>query len=180
LDQRSREELLIQAVVTLDGETTEGAIVDAVSVPWFEIVKHMRRDPAFMYQVDWRKWEEILAGAYKMSGFDEVVLTPRSGDYGRDVIATKRGVLSVRIIGQMKKYKPGHLVTADEVRAMLGVAVADQSASKAVITTTSDFAPRVREDKLIAPYLPTRLELVAGDTLISWLDGLATSKKLRP
>jgi len=32
----------------------------------------------------------MIAGVYKESGFDEVTLTPRSGDFGRDVIAIKK------------------------------------------------------------------------------------------
>jgi len=47
-------------------------------------------------------WEEIIAGAYKKAGFDEVTLTPRSGDLGRDVIAIKKGLGSVRVIDQVK------------------------------------------------------------------------------
>jgi restriction system protein len=58
--------------------------------------------------------KEIIAGAYHRSGFDEVILTPRSGDHGRDVIAIKKGIGSIRVIDQVKAYKPGHLVTAVE------------------------------------------------------------------
>src|ERR1700674_1689501 len=28
------------------------------------------------------RWEEIVAGAFKKAGYDEVTLTPRSGDHG--------------------------------------------------------------------------------------------------
>ena len=50
-------------------------------------------------------------------------LTPRSGDYGRDVIATSKTKLVgvVRIIDQVKRYTPPNEVTANDVRAMLGV-----------------------------------------------------------
>ncbi|MBI2360629.1 MAG: restriction endonuclease [Deltaproteobacteria bacterium] len=70
--------------------------------------------------IDWRKLEEIIAGAYEREGWPEVVLTPRSGDRGRNVIATKPGIGSIRIIDQVKAYAPDHPVTADEVRAVLG------------------------------------------------------------
>jgi len=56
----------------------------------------------------------------RQSGFDEVTLTPRSGDYGRDVIAIKKGIGTIRVIDQVKAYKPGHLVGANDVRALLG------------------------------------------------------------
>jgi len=120
---------------------------------------------------------EIIAGAYKKARFEEVTLTPRSGDHGRDVIAVKRGLGSIRIIDQVKAYTPNHLVTADEVRAFMGVLQGD-SASKGFLTTTSDFAPRLRQDSLITPFMPARLELINGDMLLGRLQNLAglTSK----
>jgi restriction system protein len=54
-----------------------------------------------------------------------VTLTPRSGDYGRDVIAVKRGLGFIRVIDRVKAYKPDHLVTADDVRALMGVLQGD-------------------------------------------------------
>jgi restriction system protein len=40
--------------------------------------------------------EEIVAGAFKRARYDEVTLPPRSGDFGRDVIAVKHGVGCVK------------------------------------------------------------------------------------
>jgi len=115
---------------------------------------------------------DFRAGAYKRAGFDEVTLTPRSGDYGRDVIAVKAGIGSVRVIDQVKAHKPGHLVTADDVRALMGVLQGD-GASKGFLTTTSDFAPRIKEDPLILPFMPSRLELINGKMLLKRLEQLA-------
>jgi restriction system protein len=77
---------------------------------------------------------------------------------------------SVRIFDQVKAYRPGNVVTAEEVRAMLGVITGAQNVSKGVITTTSTFAPRLLDDDYIRPYVPFRLELKARDTLLPWLD----------
>jgi restriction system protein len=44
----------------------------------------------------------------------------QSGDGGRDIIATKIGIGSIRFYDQVKAYKPGHIVTADEVRSVYG------------------------------------------------------------
>lgn len=104
-----------------------------------------------------------------------MILTPRSGDKGRDVVATKVGVGSIRIFDQVKAYRPGHVVTAEEVRAMVGVITGAQNVSKGVITTTSSFAPRVESDEYIRPFIPYRLELKARDTLLPWLDELSRS-----
>ena len=51
-----------------------------------------------VFKIDPRKWEEIIAASYEKHGFDEVILTQRSGDFGRDVVAVKRGFWSVRVI----------------------------------------------------------------------------------
>jgi restriction system protein len=133
------------------------------------------RDPSAAYLIPSRMWEEIIAGAYKKAGFDEVTLTPRSGDYGRDVIAVKWGLGSVRIIDQVKAFRPDRLVTANDVRALMGVLQGD-GASKGFLTTTSDFAPKLQEDPLIVPFIPSRIELINGITLLKRLTDLAKEK----
>jgi restriction system protein len=152
----------------------EGRLIEAVTVPWFEIIKQLEKDPGLVYEMSARLWEEIVAGAYKKAGFDEVILTPHSGDRGRDVIAVKKGLGSIRVIDQVKAYKPGHLVTANDVRALFGVLQGD-GASKGFVTTTSDFAPRIKEDPLLMPFMPSRLELINGAMLLKRLRELAGS-----
>jgi len=70
-------------------------------VPWIEIIKFLVRKPNLVFQIPADKSEEIVAGGYKAAGFDEVILTPRSGDLGRDVIATKKGIGQIRVIEQV-------------------------------------------------------------------------------
>ena len=166
-------ELTLKALLTYNGATSEGALVEAVALPWFEIMRMIQNDPSSMYQIDPRVWEEIIAGAYSRAGFEVVELTPRSGDKGRDVVATKHGIGSIRIFDQVKAYKPGHIVTAEEVRAMLGVITGAGNVSKGVITTTSTFAPRIEQDEYLKPYMPFRLELKSREPLIQWLDELS-------
>ena len=125
------------------------------------------------FQISPRTWEEMIAAAFDQDGYDEVTLTPRSGDRGRDVIAVKNGVGCIRIIDSVKAYKPSHLVKHDDVRALLGVLSGDPKASKGIVTTTSDFAPGIATDPLIAPFMPTRLELMNGEKLKSWLATLS-------
>lgn len=162
--------LTLKAILDFGGRVDDGRLVEAVALPWFEIMKMIKRDPESIYQINPFTWEEIIAGAYTRAGFDEVILTPRSGDKGRDVIATKRGIGSVRFFDQVKAYKPGHLVTAEEVRAMVGTVTAAQNVSKGVVTTTSDFAPRIVTDDFVKNMIPYRLELKARDDLLAWLD----------
>jgi restriction system protein len=168
----SAANLLLQAVVVPSRRTHEGQLIEAVTLPWFEIINALSANPSLAYEIPARKWEEIIAGAYQKAGFDEVTLTPHSGDLGRDIIAVKRGLGTVRIIDQVKAYNPDHLVTADDVRALLGVLQGDK-ASKGFLTTTSDFAPRLREDILLKPFMPAQLELINGKMLLARLEELA-------
>jgi restriction system protein len=161
--------LVIQSVISREKETHEGYIMEVVSPAWSEIIQLIHRDPNVVHQIRARQWEELIAGAYDKAGFDEVTLTPHSGDLGQDIIAVKRGWGCIRNIDQVKAYKPGHLVTADDVRALLGVLQADQNATKGIVTTTSDFAPKIREDKFIIPFMPYRLELINGEQLLNQL-----------
>lgn len=170
-------DVLVQAAVVLFGDqTAEGQIISGLKVPWFEIIAQLARDPDFLFKIPWRKLEEIVAGAYERAGWPEVVLTPRSGDDGRDVIATRPGKGSIRIVDQIKAYRPGNLVTADEVRSMLGVLEAEKNVSKGFITTTSRFAPGIKNNERLRAFMPYRLELKDGDELRAWLLELATKE----
>ncbi len=167
--------LLLKTIVVSGEKTTEGRIIEAVSIPWVEIVNLIKKDHSIAFKIPPDKWEEIIAGAYKKAGFDEVILTPRSGDLGRDVIAIKRGLGQIRVIDQVKAYKPDHLVTANDVRALMGVLQCD-GASKGFLSTTSDFAPKIKEDPLIVPFIPSRLELINGHDLFRRLEELSNKK----
>jgi restriction system protein len=164
--------IVLQTVVVPGEKTNAGQLIEAVTIPWFELIRRIEQEPAIAFEIPPRKWEEIIAGAYKKAGFDEVTLTPSSGDLGRDVIAIKRGIGSVRVIDQVKAYKPGLLVTANDVRALMGVLQGD-GASKGFVTTTSDFAPKLRMDPLLVPFMPSRLELINGSQLLARLGELA-------
>jgi restriction system protein len=122
-----------------------------------------------MFAIPPHVWEEIVAGAFFLLGFDEVIVTPRSGDLGRDLLVTKLGIGSVKIIVSVKAYRRGALVRYDDVRALMGVLQGERDASKAILITTSDFPPRMKTDPFIGPWLPHRLQLLSGDNLREWL-----------
>ena len=138
---QSAASIVLQTLVIPGAKTTDGVIIEAIAIAWKEIVKAVADDPNFMYQIPWRKLEELIAGAYKKEGYD-VILTSASDDKGRDVIVFECDGMAIRVLEQVKAYKPGHKVKADEVRALLGVLAADQNASKGIVTTTSDFVLR--------------------------------------
>jgi len=168
--------VLSASFVTLGDEALEGKLVETVGPAWFKIIEIIKREPEAILRIPPRELEELIAAAYSADGYDEVILTPRSADRGRDVIATKKGFGSVRILDQVKAYKPGHVVTADEVRAMVGVISLDRNCSKGVVTTTSTFAPKLLDDPGLAACIPYRIELKAGTELIRWMNGIAAAK----
>jgi len=159
--------LVMQTLIISESKTTEGMLIQAVTIPWKEILKIITNDPNAIYQIDPWKWEEIIAGSYQASGhFDEVVLTPRSRDHGRDVIATKHGFCSIRCIESVKRYTPGRVVKADDVRALGFAMLADPKVNKGIVSTTWEFAPELEDDPNIKSLLPHRLELINRDKLI--------------
>lgn len=168
--------LLQSTILKLGDKVNDGEIVEAVTLPWLEIVKQISKDPRFLYQLPWRRMEELIAGAYEQEGWDEVILTPRSGDRGRDIIAIKRGICQIRIVDQVKALGPGEHVTANDVRALIGVLYSDPQATKGFVTTTARFAPRIQDDPSINPFIPYRLELIDGDALITKLTQIENSK----
>jgi restriction system protein len=175
----ARLEILLQVEIIHSGTVTaEGALIKAVAYPWRRIVDWVTRDPGSLahFAQNPRAFEEFIAASYDQAGFDEVTLTPQRGDGGRDVIAVKNGFGSVRFLEQTKAYSPGHLVTHDDIRAMLGVLSVDRNSSKGLITTTSDFQPGItKSGSEFSSFLPHRLELKNGNALRSWLRDLADS-----
>jgi len=153
--------LQIRGLIIAPDKASESRIMYAGDQAWFEIIRALNADWNAASQLSPDRWQEIVAGAYKVSGFDEVMLTPRSGDPGRDVIATTRGIGSIRIIEQIEAYSPSNLVTACDVRALRGI-LKPGGASKGVFATTSSFAPGIRIDPLITRWMPNQLELIDG------------------
>lgn len=159
--------VLLQCLVEPISKVPEGSHIKFIEPAWSALRTALLRDPNALHHLNPRQLEELVAASYDQAGFDKVILTPRSGDFGRDVIAYKGGWGSIRIIDQVKAFSREHLVEANDVRALLGVLQADRSATKGIVTTTSDFAPRIVTDPFIAPFLPFRLELVNGSDLRS-------------
>jgi restriction system protein len=163
----------VASVLIPEKKVHEGLLIASTSVVWREIIKKLGADWTAAYSIPAHTWEEIIAGGFKNFGYDEVILTPRSRDFGRDVIAIKKGFGSVKIIGSVKAFRPDHLVDQGHVRELAGVVGMDLNVSKGILATTSDFAPRMLEDELIKNVIPYRVELWNGEQLRSWLTGIS-------
>lgn len=173
-------ELLLQSALTLQASAvSEGLVIRHLAIPWIEIQEQLKRDPKFLFEFSKfpRKFEEFIASCYDRAGFDEVILTPQRGDKGRDVIAIKKGFGSIRILEQVKAYSPGHLVTHDDIRAMLGTLSVDQGASKGIVTTTSKFQPGIiQPESEFSAFMPHRLELKDGEATAKWIEGIRNAE----
>ena len=73
-------------------------MIKALVLPWRTIIQRLEKDWTMAFQISPRTWEEMIAAAFDQDGYDEVTLTPRSGDRGRDVIAVTEWVASVSLI----------------------------------------------------------------------------------
>lgn len=164
--------IVVGSAIVPEKPVAEGVLVKCTSFVWASIVHKLKNDWQRAFEIPPRVWEEIIAGAFKKAEFDEVILTPRSGDHGRDIIAVRNGVGSIRILGSVKAYKPGHLITKEEVHALMGVVAIDPNASKGIFATTSDFAPLLLDDPRLAAAVPHRIELMNGKRLQQWLKSL--------
>lgn len=72
--------------------------------PRLPVLRLLRARREHGIQIPPTDWEQIVAPAFDHAGYYEVTLTPRSGYQGRDLIAARRGVGSVRIIGSVEAY----------------------------------------------------------------------------
>ena len=159
----------IASLVIPESKVSEGVLVKDTSAVWHSLARRVTEDWRIAFQIPPDKWEEMAAGAFKKAGYEEVILTPRSRDFGRDIIAIKKGVGAIKIVGSIKAYAPDRPATYDDIRSLVGVISMDQTASKGIIATTSHFPPRVAEDLFIPQLMPYRLELMDGEKLRQWL-----------
>jgi restriction system protein len=166
-------DITVQALLTFGDKTHDGRLVEGVGIAWDAIIRIIGHNPEEIYNIDPRKFEELIAGAYERTGlYDEVILTPASADDGRDIIATKHGIGSIQIYDQVKRYRISRPVTANDIRAIVGVLTIDSNVSKGIITTTSTFAPTLLDNENVRRLVPYRLELRPRDVLLPWLQSL--------
>src|SRR5436309_10590191 len=54
-------DLLVQTVIVAGDRTAEGRLIEAVALPWFDIIEILKHDPHIAYQIPASTWEEIVA-----------------------------------------------------------------------------------------------------------------------
>jgi len=172
--------VLLSSVVRAYGTISDSELVTFVEPAWLAIRDSLVADPSCRFSITPSKWEELIAASYEAAGFDAVVLVPRSGDGGRDIVATRMGFAQVSIVDQVRVFEEGKVVDANDVCALLGALLADRNATKGFITTTAKLAPGIADDTRIAFFLPHRLELIDGEQLLARLNGIRRSNSAHP
>lgn len=132
-----------------------------------ELVRKLATDPRTMYDLSPRQFEEFVAELVDQLGFSGVILTPRSADGGRDVIATLRAHgVPITFYFECKKYAEDNVVQIQTLRALLGVVAHHSTESNiGVLVTTSHFTKGCRD--LIAS--ECRLDGKDYNGIVDWL-----------
>lgn len=100
--------------------------------------KYLRYGFARLNNLTGEEFEELLKAYFKKNGY-KVDLTPKSGDYGADLIVRKNGE---KIIVQAKRYKGSVGISA--VQEVIG-AKEYYKGDKALVITNSYFTPAAKE-----------------------------------
>lgn len=141
------------------------------------VLDQVLREPTALRAIGARDFEGFVAALVEQLGFEDVVLTPRSGDHGRDVLATKRiHGISILCAFECKRYAPNRPIGPDIARALLGtITHGPTRASKGILVTTSFFTPAARRFILTEPSLDGR----DFDGIVEWLKEYAVARLRR-
>lgn len=131
------------------------------------IVGAIRKRPEGMRELSSREFEKFVAELLHDMDFDEVILTPRTGDGGRDVVATK-WVNDVPVIFsyECKRYAEHRKIGPHVLHALLGTVTRGPTKSnKGILVTTSSFTSGAQDLILTEPLLDGK----DFDDLVNWL-----------
>jgi hypothetical protein len=145
----------------------KNALISIESLPT-RLLATILRSPNELRQLTPRQFEEFVAAAVEQLGFRNVVLTPRSRDGGKDVIA------SIVVAGiptsfyfECKHYAESNKVQLDTLRALLGTVASDSKiVNKGILVTTSTFTSGAR--KFILG--DARLDGKDYDDILGWIE----------
>ncbi len=108
------------------------------SIP--ELINILKGSPELMREIDPREFEEVVAEIFRNKGF-EVVLTKRTRDGGKDIIAISTDGLGIKnkYFIECKRHAEDNKVSVDIVRSLQGVKHSKEGPNKTIVATTSYF-----------------------------------------
>jgi hypothetical protein len=143
-----------------------------ITDPIQEIKRYLAKHPEKIYNLNPRRFEELIAAILKDFGFD-TELTPATRDGGRDIYAyVRNAVTSFLMFVECKRWASHRKVGIDVVQRVHGAAKAG-GANKAMIVTSSFFTLPAQEERR---RIEKELDLADYDKLKSWLRDLPPSR----
>lgn len=130
-----------------------------------EVKRYFNKYPEKLYDLNPRKFEELIACILKDFGFD-VELTKATRDGGRDIIARiKNSVVDILTYVECKRYAADRKIDVGIIREVIGVHYI-RKPSKSIIVTTSFFTKDAITE---AKNLENQLELKDFNQVKEWL-----------
>ena len=109
-----------------------------------ELITFLSKHPKLVYDINPRKFEEVVAEIFKDMGF-EVIITPKTRDGGNDIRAIRKDTIGTLLfLIECKRYAPNRPVGIEVVRSLYGVTMAEQ-ANCGIVATTSYFSKDAKE-----------------------------------
>lgn len=159
----------IEPETTNLSEPQKTALITVDSLP-LKLISKILRAPHEVRNLSPRQFEEFVAETLNQLGFKDVILTPRSHDGGKDVIASHQiNGIPLSFYFECKKYSEGNKVQLETLRALLGTMAHDaRHVNKGVLVTTSTFTKGSKEFILSE----SRLDGKDYDGILGWIDEL--------
>lgn len=130
-----------------------------------EIKKFFKKYPEQLYNLNPRKFEELIASIMKDLGFD-VELTKATRDGGRDIIAhIKNSVTDFLAFVECKRNSPDNKIGVGLIRKVQGIHYTKKP-SQSIIVTTSFFTEPAKEEAKITE---NQLALKDFNNIKEWL-----------
>lgn len=137
------------------------------------LIERLRREPEGLFELDPRKFEELIADLMEGMGYD-VELTPASKDGGKDILArleTPHG--KALCLVEAKRYSPARPVQVGLVRQLYGT-LHDHGATSAMLVTTSRFTRGANEFQERHQY---QLALRDYGHVVDWIGGHGSNRR---
>lgn len=141
-----------------------------------ELIIAASNNPAILYDLDPRKFEELIAHIFSLHGFS-VQLTKQTRDGGRDIIAIRSDLeIKSKYIIECKRYALNNPVGVGLVRSLCGVQT-QEGANKAVLVTTSRFTQDARSFATSKNTTEWSVDLKDFEDICQWIGTAAKSFK---
>lgn len=141
------------------------SILEVSSLISTNLIKYFRQHPEELYQIDPRKFEELVAELFLGFGYS-VELTAQTRDGGRDVIAVSHRPANLRFLIECKRYAAERTVGIAPVQRLLGVVSAENSTKGILVTTARRFSRPATELMAKRKWI---LEGREFEKLVEWL-----------